>query len=174
MLPIKRAHSYPAIELLRNELEKLPSFLLESVAHYGLYVLPDALSPLWIGLLKQDTFSKGFMLSDAGGWCADEDHRHWVTDAPHIYIKESYVQYTILHEVGHALVSRWGIPIDDFYCPEKAFFTYMKTDADEYFACAFVTFFYPPQDDVHYNVEDLAKLNYPLFEFLVQFSSNST
>lgn len=169
MLKILRAHAYEHVELICASLCRLPAHWLEAIQDLPWIILPDSLSPLWIGLLEREQKTlDGRLYSQVGGWyCPErEGASNWHL-APHVYLTPGGV-YGAVHEVGHALEDAWRVPVADFYRPEVAFYPYMALNAVEYFACALDAFLAPErgEDAFGFNCADLARLNPALYVYL--------
>jgi hypothetical protein len=143
VLRVCRAHSYQAVEKVEAELLRLPTHWRQDVAHIPWIILPDDLSPLWIGLMDQEfDTGDGRLYSQIGGWYQFTDgHPNWKF-APHIYLSHGSA-WAAVHEVGHALSEAWHTSLDDLFRPNAALYDYMASNADEYFACAIDAYLRP-------------------------------
>lgn len=167
-LPIRRAHEYQHVMAVKHELTRVPKSWLDSVSAVSWFILPDTLSPLWIGLMTQETYaSDGRKYSECGGWYFDEhyDGSFLSFKDPHIYLASGAAKAAI-HEVAHALERAWKVPVGDFYRPASAFYEYMATNPTEYFACALEAYLISELDDEHWNRADLATANMHLYDYL--------
>lgn len=144
MINVARAHNLDVVRRVEDNLRGLEAFL-KPLWHIHWYILPENLSPLFTGLLKQDDQATGVdprKLSEAGGWYADERHSFWVSDVPHIYLSESNTE-SALHELGHALSRYWRIDVARLYKPELAFSEYGALNVEEYWATSWEIFVRP-------------------------------
>lgn len=169
-----RAHYYDPIMRLRALSERLPVAWRDEVRDWPLIVLPDTLSPVWIGLTRRsdeelhaaDTGSWNHRpQATVGGWCAGEEHAYWLNQTPHIYLNHKSVPFYV-HEAGHALARLWHVDMKAFFKPERALYKYMASTPDEYFACALDAFLYPDNDPKNWNRLDLAKRDQGIHDFL--------
>lgn len=158
MTAFLRAHSYDAVARLHSELRVMPPHWTDAAHPWKFALLPDDLSPLWIGLLKEEHHDNlaNRRYSEIGGWCASDEHGWLVRDTPHIYLNHRSIE-SACHEVGHALADAWHTDIEAFFTPDMAFYPYMASNPDEFFACAVVAFLRPSRADHLWNRDDLAK-----------------
>lgn len=165
-IKIFRAHNYEPIEQIRCVLARVPSHWLEQVAHIPFVVLPDDLSPIWIGLMREEyTAHDGRKYSSIGAWSCGENYDSNWRHAPHLYFKERSARFAV-HEMAHALDDAWHVDTQEFFEPNTAFYNYMASNESEYFACALEAFLTSSGDDTRWNNYDLAKRNYNLWLFL--------
>lgn len=167
MIKILRAHAYDHVAAICHELERLPANWLATIADIPWLILPQTLSPLWIGIMEEERIDKpsGRRYSEIGGWfCGENFDPNW-KQSPHIFL-DSHSFSGALEEAAHALAVAWCVPVAEFYKPEAAFYDYMGRDEDEYFAHAVMAFLNPTTDDKHWNNTDLAKRDPRLWLYL--------
>ncbi len=162
---VYRAHSYSDVETIKHAIMRLPDEWLHELRYIPWIILPDNLSPLWIGLMNEEVNTHdGRFYSEIGGWWASEDVNRNFRFLPHIYITPKIEHYAV-HEANHALADIWNAPVDELFNPDKALYDYMASNPDEYFACGLDAFLYPEQDDRHWNIDDLTKADIELFGY---------
>lgn len=164
-MKIYRAHSYEDVELIRHAIMRIPEQWRYELRDTPWIILPDKLSPLWIGLMTEEVETgDGRLYSEVGGWWADEDVSRTFRFLPHLYITPKIEHYAV-HEANHALADIWNAPLDELFNPDRALWWYMAFSAHEYFACGLDAFLYPEQDDKHWNNLDLAKADLDLYKY---------
>jgi hypothetical protein len=176
-MKILRAHDYDPIMRLRSEARRVPDSWLDAARDWPLIVLPNDLSPSWIGLTRrtdEELISasreygnawNGRSQDDVGGWCVGEEHAYWMNLTPHIYLDHRSVPWYV-HELAHALARLWHVDTDAFFRPDRAMYPYAATTPDEYFACALDAFLTPDRDPKLWNRLDLADRDQPMHDFL--------
>ena len=165
MLNIYRAHSYNDVEIIKYSIMRIPESWRQELRYIPWIILPNELSPLWIGLMTEEvTTHDGRLYSEIGGWWANEDVGRRFRFKPHIYITPENEYYAV-HEANHALADIWNAPEEELFNPDKALWWYMASNAHEYFACGLDAFLYPEQDDRQWNKMDLAKADLDLYKY---------
>lgn len=147
-------------------MSRIPDDWMRDIKYIPWIILPDELSPIWIGLMtKEVKASYGRLYSKIGGWFASgKSVNSSFRFQPHIFNKPKSAWATV-HEIGHALAHTWNSPIDELFNPDKALYDYMASNPSEYFACGLDAFLYPEQDDNHWNIGRLAKADDGLLEY---------
>ncbi len=166
---ILRAHDYGFVEAIRNELSILPRHWLDCIASVPWILLPDDVSPVWTGLMKEECVATdGRKYSKIGGWyCQVVGHPNW-RYAPHIYLKPKSLKRATVHEAAHAIEEAMHVPVSELYEPEKALYPYMARDEGEFFACAVDAFVRPAQNETTWNIDDLRKTGAKIYDYLVE------
>lgn len=161
---IYRTHSYSDVELIRYSIMRIPEDWRQELRYIPWIILPNNLSPLWIGLMTEEIkIHDGRFFSEVGGWFARDTSRK-IRFVPNIMITPKIEHYAT-HEACHALAYVWNAPMDELFNPDKAFFGYMASNSHEYFACGLDAYLYPEQDDRHWNRMDLAKADIDLYKY---------
>lgn len=162
-MKILRAHSYGLVEAVRNELDVLPARWRECIANVPWVLLPDEMSPLWIGLMAEEsTTHDGRKYSKIKAWyCPSVTSKNW-RHQPHIYLKS---RWSAIHEAAHAIDEVTHAPTVELFEPEKALYPYMASNKCEFFACAVAAFLRHP-DDERWNIDDLNKSGAKIYDYL--------
>ena len=165
-MKILRAHDYEFVEAVRNELAVLPKCWSECIADVPWILLPDEMSPVWIGLMAEEYVARdGRKYSDIGGWyCPSVANKNW-RHQPHIYLKPKSLQRSAVHEAAHAIDEAIHAPTAELFEPEKALYPYMASNKDEFFACSIDAFLRRP-DDKRWNIDDLEKSGAKIYDYL--------
>jgi len=162
---IYRAHSYNDVEIIRQAIMRLPEKWRYELRYTPWIILPNDLSPIWIGLMTEEvTTHDGRLYSELGGWWAPERVSNRFRFLPHIFIKPK-IEYYAVHEANHALADIWNAPVKELFKPDKAFFKYMASNEQEYFACGLDAFLRPERQMKYWNRLDLAKTDLDLFKY---------
>ena len=163
---IIRAHNYQDVEAVRNELLRLPSTLADLVQGLPFIILPDYLSPVWIGLMVDDMkVFDGRSYNKVGGWYSSGDHPNWRLGR-HVFIAARSIEWSTIHEVAHAIDDALGEPSKPMFRPERALHKYMASNYAEYFACALDAYLREPRDDSHWNRDDLSRSDPDIVAFI--------
>ena len=164
---VLRAHNYQDVEAVRNELDRLPRSLADLVPDLPFIILPDGLSPVWIGLMVNDmkVFDGRSYDKEVGGWYSDGKHPNWKFDR-HVFIATRSIEWATIHEVAHAIDDILGEPSKSVFRPERALFKYMASNHAEYFACAMDAYLRDPRDDARWNRDDLASADPDMVTFI--------
>ena len=165
-MKILRAHDYRFVEAVKNEIAILPKRWSECIASVPWILLPDDMSPIWTGLMTEESVSHdGRKYSEIGGWyCPTVADKNW-RDAPHIYLKPKSLTHAAVHEAAHALEEAMRAPASELFEPERALYPYMASNKSEFFACA-VDAFLRHQNDKRWNIDDLEKSGAKIYDYL--------
>lgn len=162
-MKVLRAHSYDDVAAIKRELSGVPSHWLDAIRHVGWHIYPQDLSPLYTGLLESDDATHdGRMYSQVGGWFHPVGERY--------IFKRLISEWATVHEAAHALADALHVPVEQFYKPEQALWSYMASNPDEYFACAVDAFLVPERENDRqyrwWNNHDLARHDIEMWRYL--------
>lgn len=162
---ILRAHDYGFVEAVKNELTVLLPHWRERIADVPWILLPDEMSPVWIGLMAEEYVARdGRKYSEIGGYyCPVGADKNW-RYVPHIYLKPKSLRHAV-HEAAHAIEVETHAPTTELFEPEKALYPYMARNKSEFFACALNAFVRHP-DDKRWNIDDLEKSGAKIYDYL--------
>lgn len=167
-MKILRAHYYDDVEMVKSDLSRLPRSWFSDIDWIPWIILPNDLSPKFIGLLRDDLDTDdGRTYNTVGGWSYVKNEHPNFALYPHIFLQtDSW--YAAIHEVGHALEAIWNAPIEDLYKPDLALYSYMASESEEYFACALDAFCSDESNmRFGYHRFDLAQADRNIYDFFL-------